>query len=446
MKATTLSVGDELLIGQIDDTNARWIAERLAEEGVFRVEHRTIGDDRLRISAAIRELAAVSELVVITGGLGPTLDDLTREALNDCCNPGTSLVEDAQARATLDRWFRGRGRKMPESNLIQALRPSNGRCLDNPNGTAPGLVADVDSTRVFCLPGPPREMRPMFEADVVPYVRGRAGDVAMPTISVHSFGMGESALAERLGERMLRTADPMVGTNASNSIVIARIRAHGPRGEAMAQEVERLWSPYAFGREGTSLAMATIALLRERGHTLALAESCTGGLIGAQLTEVAGASEVVLGGFIVYSNEMKVREVQVNRSTLAAHGAVSEEVARQLALGARERTRSTWGIGVTGIAGPGGGTAAKPVGTVFVGLAGPGLGTGHEPGTPGAASHTDGERVRRFQFPGERNVVRDRAAKSALQWLRLVMLGEPDAPLLWAFADAPAVERESPSR
>ena len=431
MNATTLSIGDELALGQIDDTNARWITERLAAEGAFRVEHRTVPDDRKRIVRAIRDLAELSELLVITGGLGPTLDDLTRDALNDCCTGGAAMVEDSLARETLDRWFRGRGRAMPPSNLVQAQRPVNARCLDNPNGTAPGLSAEVQRTSVFCLPGPPREMRPMFEANVVPFLRERCGDVVMPTLSVHSFGMGESVLAERLGERMSRDADPMVGTNASNAIVTARIRTSGPRLEAMARieamasEVERLWRPYAFGRDGTTLAMATIADLKARQESVAVAESCTGGLIGALLTDVAGASDVVLGGYIVYSNDMKVRAVGVDRSILAAHGAVSEPVVRQLAAGARERTRATWGIGVTGIAGPSGGTPTKPVGTVFIGIAGP-----------------MGERVRRFRFPGERDVVRDRTAKAAMQWLRLAMIGEPDTDLIWAFAEAPAAERE----
>jgi nicotinamide-nucleotide amidase len=430
MKAATLSIGDELAMGQIDDSNARWIATRLAAEGLFRAEHRTVGDDLDRLAAAIGELACDHDLLILTGGLGPTKDDLTRDALHRHCDPDGPLVEDPAARAALERWFRGRSRAMPASNLVQALRPRSARCLPNPHGTAPGLAARVGRALVFCLPGPPREMQPMFEAEVLPEVRALAGSVAMPTLAIHSFGMGESGLAERLGERMQRDRDPMVGTTASQSIVTARIRSQGERSEAIARveamggEIERLWFPYAYGRNGATLAEALVALLRERGQTLALAESCTGGLIGAMVTEVAGASEVLLGGFVAYSNEWKVREVGVDRSTLAAHGAVSEPVARQLAAGAREQARSTWGIGVTGIAGPGGGTAAKPVGTVFIGLAGP-----------------DGERVRRFQFPGDRETVRDRSAKAAIQWLRCAVLGQPDIPILWSFAEAPAAER-----
>lgn len=431
MNAATLSIGDELAIGQIDDTNARWIAGRLAAEGAFRIEHRTVGDDRARIASAIRDLAGLCDLLVITGGLGPTLDDLTREALNDCCADGRPMVEDAAARASLDRWFRGRGRAMPASNLVQALRPENARCLDNPEGTAPGLLAAVGACRVVCLPGPPREMQPMFEREVLPIVAAALGGRTMPTIAVHSFGMGESALAERLGERMRRDAEPTVGTTASNAVVTARIRAHGPRdealarAEAMADEVERLWRPYAFGRGETTLGAAAVDELRRRGHTVAVAESCTGGLLGAHLTSVAGASDVVLGGVIAYANEVKVEQAGVARSTLAAHGAVSEEVARELAAGIRQRTHATWGIGITGIAGPGGGSTAKPVGTVFIGLAGP-----------------DGDRARRFRFPGERDAVRDRAVKAALQWLRLTLLGEGDASLIWGHAEPPALERD----
>ncbi len=432
MKAATLSVGDELTLGQIDDTNARWLTERLAAEGVFRDEHRTVSDSLDAIVGALRGVARGRELVIVTGGLGPTADDLTRDALNRCSDEGAPLIEDAAARTALDRWFRGRGRAMPLSNLVQALRPRSGRCLANPNGTAPGLAAVVEGAMVFCLPGPPREMQPMFEAEVVPFVRASCGDVAMPTIAVHSFGQGESMLAERLGELMHRDADPTVGTTASRSIVTARIRSRGPREATLARvaaaatTIESRWFPYAYGRGTTTIAAATVALLSERRATLAVAESCTGGLIGSMVTGVAGSSEVFAGGVIAYSNDLKERMVGVPRSTIAAHGAVSESVAAELAQGVRAQVRATWGIGVTGIAGPGGGSAAKPVGTVFIGLAGP-----------------DGTEVRRFHLPGERDIVRDRAAKSALQWLRFALLGVPNTSMLWGFDDAPAAERET---
>jgi nicotinamide-nucleotide amidase len=426
MRAATLSIGDELALGQIDDTNARWLADRLAELGLYRDEHRTVADDVDAIERAMRELAAGGprDVLVVTGGLGPTADDLTRDALNRCCDHGAPMVEDPLARADLDRWFRGRGRAMPTSNLVQALRPQSAVCLRNPNGTAPGLAASIEhaggrSTRIFCLPGPPREMQPMFVADVEPHVRSVARGRAMPTVAVHSFGQGESTLAERLGPLMDRTHDPSIGTTASRSIVTARIRTSGAPDEARAKIdaaarlVEERWAPYAYARDGRSLASVVVELLRERRATLAVAESCTGGLVGSMITEVAGSSDVFLGGGIVYANQLKTRFARVDPSLLEQHGAVSEEVAAALALGIRSEVGATWGIGITGIAGPGGGTATKPVGTVFIGRSGP-----------------DGTQVRRFQMPGERDIVRDRSAKSALQWLRFALLGV-EAPFLW---------------
>lgn len=441
MNAATLSVGDELALGQIDDTNARWIAERLAREGIYRAEHRTVSDDVQAIASAMRDLLASSDLLVVTGGLGPTRDDLTRDALNAVVDGGNPLVEDQAARLWLDRWFRARGRPMPASNLLQARRPRSAEAIENPNGTAPALVArpavDGRVRPVWCLPGPPREMRPLFEAAIVPALRellcaasNGGPSRVLATLAVHSFGAGEAALAERLGDLMRRDANPTVGTTASRSIVSARIRATGEREEAQrallaaAQEVERRWRPYAFGRDDRSLGEATVLALEARGETVAVAESCTGGALGAMLTDVAGSSAVVAGGWIVYSNDLKERALSVPRSILAAHGAVSEPVARELATAARSQARTTWGVGITGIAGPTGGSAAKPVGTVFIGLAGP-----------------DGASVRRFHFPGERDVVRDRAAKSALAWLRLSAEGAADADLLWSFAEPPRSER-----
>lgn len=429
MRAATLSIGDELALGQVEDTNAAWIADRLAAEGLFRDEHRTVGDDRDAIADALAALARDRSLVVATGGLGPTEDDLTRAALNRVLDLEAPLVEDPDARRALDRWFRDRGRAMPASNLVQALRPRSARCLANEQGTAPGLLATHGSTTIVCLPGPPREMRPLFEREVVPLARAAAGGTTMPMTVVHAFGMGESALAERLGPLMARGATPVVGTTASRSIVSARIRGRGPAGaaetavERAAREVERRWHPYAYGRERTTLAASVLDLLVDRRETLAVAESCTGGLLAAALTDRPGSSAAFAGGWIVYSNDLKERLLGVPRSTLAAHGAVSEAVAADVATSARATARTVWGLGITGIAGPEGGSPTKPVGTVFIGLSGPA-----------------GTRVRRFHFPGERDVVRDRAMKSALQWLRFALLGVENAPLFWAHADPPRSE------
>jgi nicotinamide-nucleotide amidase len=423
-RIATLSVGDELALGQVVDTNAAWLGERIASCGGLRDEHRLVTDDRAAIARAIRELSAGRSALVVTGGLGPTLDDLTREGLNAALDPAEpSLVPDAEARADLDRWFAGRGRPMSELNLRQAMRPRGARCLGNPHGTAPGLAAELDGCRIWCLPGPPREMEPMFEAEVAPALAGAGRAVARR--SVLSFGLGESALAERLGPLMDRGRTPSVGTTASGSIVTARIRAEGePAAAAAAADgtvrlVEQAWSPYAFGREGT-LADALATELLARRVSVAVAESCTGGSLGGMLTAVPGSSAWFPGGTIAYANEVKVRELAVPAETIARDGAVSHPVALAMASGARARFGATYALSITGVAGPSGGSDAKPVGLVWIGLAGP-----------------DGAAARAFRFPGDRAAVRDRSAKSAIQWLRLHLLGHPDAPLIWEWPEAP---------
>ncbi len=428
-RVATLSVGDELALGQVVDTNAAWLGDRIAACGHVRDEHRLVDDDRAAIARAIRELATGRSHLIVTGGLGPTADDLTREGLNaalDASEP--PLVSDAEARVDLDRWFAGRGRAMPEINLRQATRPASARCLRNPNGTAPGLAAELDGCRIWCLPGPPREMEPMFETDVAPALGGTGRAVVRR--AVHSYGLGESTLAERLGPLMERGREPSVGTTASGSIVTARIRAEGEPRDAAARAdevvglVEKAWFPYAFGREG-SLADALARELLVRNATLAVAESCTGGSLGGMLTAVAGSSAWFLGGTIAYANEVKIRELAVPADTIEREGAVSHPVAVAMASGVRARFGSTYALSTTGVAGPSGGTDAKPVGLVWIGLAGP-----------------HGASARAFRFPGDRATVRDRSAKSAMQWLRLLIVGHGDASFIWdSSSDRPEATR-----
>ncbi|MFM7259100.1 MAG: competence/damage-inducible protein A, partial [bacterium] len=224
-----LSVGDELVLGQIEDTNAAWIARALQAIGRTPGERRTVGDDRAALAGALRALASTHAAVIVTGGLGPTLDDLTREALLDVVSPGAALVEDEAGIEHLRGWFEKRGRPMPASNLRQAMRPPNARLLANPHGTAPGIAAraafDARACEIFCLPGPPNEMKPMFDNLVAPVLRDDANVVA--TAALHSIGLGESTLAERLGQLMERGREPSVGTTASDGIVSIRVRATG---------------------------------------------------------------------------------------------------------------------------------------------------------------------------------------------------------------------------
>ena len=405
MKAAILSIGDELMLGQTQDTNARWLAGRLADRGVPCVQFRVVPDDLPAQAAALRELAAVAQVVIVTGGLGPTDDDLTREALRVAMGDANPLVLDAPSLEALDRWFTHRGRSMPDINRRQAMRPSGAECLRNDFGTAPGLRGTVGGSTIVCLPGPPREMEPMFDQFVLPLLPKQA----MATGVVHAFGQGESFLAERLGDRMHRERNPLVGTTASGSVVSARVRGRDAAAEPAAMQaelaaIEALWKPFAFGRGTTTLAGALGAALRERGLTMALAESCTGGLAGSLVTAESGSSAWFLGGLMTYANEAKRDLCGVPEALIAEHGAVSAPVAAALARGVRERLRADWSASITGVAGPNGGSDAKPVGTVYIGVSGPGF-----------------ESVRRFKYPGERAIVRDRAAKTALVLLRLAV-------------------------
>lgn len=418
-----LAIGDELILGQKTDTNSAWVSDRLTASGVRVVEHVTVADDLGRVVDAIRRLGAGVDLLVITGGLGPTADDLTRAGLASAM--GEELVEDGAALAEIQGWFRGRGREMPGLNRVQALRPAGARCLPNPNGTAPGLAASLSigatSCDVFCLPGPPHEMTPMFESFVGPAIR-RAEGFVVETRALHTFGLGESDVAARLGDLMDRDRNPLVGTTASLGVVTCRLRfegrASGSEATRALDEAERAVRSrlgnvvFAVGGEsGEALARAVIERLRERGERLVVVESCTGGLLGQTVTRVPGSSDVMLGGWLTYANELKTAAVGVRPETLARVGAVSPEVAVEMAEGGLEAAApaggATHALAITGVAGPGGGSEAKPVGTVWIARA--------------SAGHpTD---VRRFLFRGGREGVRRWAANSALGMLRLELDG-----------------------
>lgn len=439
MRAAILAIGDELTRGETTDTNSPWLAARLGEMGIVTVEHRTVEDDREAIREAVASLIHRADVLLMTGGLGPTNDDLTREALGDVFNPGRDLVRDEDALRWLQERYANRTGTMPQSNLVQTLRPASMRCMHNPNGTAPGLAGvgmPPEFRRrchVFALPGPPSEMKPMFVDHVIPALRAGmegldAGTVAL-SAQVHSFGIGESRAAELLEGMMARDRAgnglPVIGTTVSGGIVSARIRARGqasvvkPLIDADVQEVERRWSPYAYGRDGVTLANATHVLLRQFRKTVATAESCTGGLLGKLLVDPDGASSAYVGGWITYSNPMKIEELAVPQETIALHGAVSAEVAAAMALGALANAGADYALAITGIAGPDGGTLEKPVGTVFIALA-------------SAANGIREYDVRRFAFTGDRDSVRLRSALAAIQILRFALLRAPSqTPLLW---------------
>jgi nicotinamide-nucleotide amidase len=432
MQAIIISVGDELVLGQTVDTNSAHLSSALAALGIATMYHQTIGDDRAAIGRGIAQAAEAAELVLVTGGLGPTDDDLTREALADAL--GADLVEDEASVAALSRFFAGRGRPMPPRNRVQAQHPRGTTVIANSCGTAPGIYARLHRAHIFVMPGVPSEMRIMFDTAIKEQLQSLAGDHqgVILTEKVNTFGRGESAIAELLGELMDRQRNPKVGTTVTDGIVCVRVRSEfATREKAQAELertvelVERRLGPVVFGRDEQTLQEAVVAQLREAKRTLVTAESCTGGLMAAMLTDVPGCSDVFHGGWVTYRNEVKSEQLGVEAADLAAHGAVSEPVARAMARGAVEKSGSDFALAVTGIAGPTGGTAQKPVGTVWLAL---------------ASRQADGSiatHAALAKLHGDRTMVRDRAAKCGLQLLRFYLLGCPMEHLQWAAA-APA--------
>ncbi len=414
MKAFILSIGDELVLGQTIDTNSAWISQQLASAGCDIVAHKTVGDDQPMIEAAIREGSELAEAVVISGGVGPTEDDLTRQAIAAIL--GEPLELNAEWLAEMQRFFDRLGRPMPASNQIQAMIPRGAQMIWNTCGTAAGVRATVGNAQVFSMPGVPKEMKAMFARDVFPWIKERSGGAVILQRTLHTFGAGESTVAERLGSLMMRQRNPRVGTTVSQGIVSVRINAHYETLERAEAEMQTTvdqcriaLEERVFGQDDETLPLIVSRLLtsEEKARTVATAESCTGGLLAKMLTDIPGSSRYFRQGWITYSNEAKEHQLGVRRQTLEQNGAVSEPVVQEMAIGARELSGADFSLSVSGIAGPDGGTEAKPVGTVCIGFA-----------------YANGVVSRTFVFPGDREMVRDRSAKMALTILRYHLLGK----------------------
>ncbi len=411
-KATIISIGDELILGQTVDTNSAWLASRLAEFGVRATRHVTVADDREAIGAALKAVVGDSGLVILSGGLGPTADDVTRFALAD--GAGVELRVHAPSVERLRAFFAARSRDLPEANLIQAQIPETGTALVNTCGTAPGIYMRIDGTPVFALPGVPHELREMFAREVAPVLTETAVGNVIRSTCVQTFGLPEAEIGRRLSDLMERERIPQVGTTAAFGLIGVRINARSASAEAAHEmldatrtEIEQRLGRYAFGRDDDTLASVVGRALRAVGQTLATAESCTGGLIGAQLTEVPGSSDYYVGSVVCYANHVKEKMLGVPAELLAAHGAVSEQVAEAMVAGCAARFQTDYSLAVTGIAGPTSDNSEKPVGLVFIGLS--------------DGSATD---VRKHLFGADqpRHAIRLRAAYSALNLLRLRLL------------------------
>jgi nicotinamide-nucleotide amidase len=379
-----INTGSELMLGRVLNTHQQWLCRQLADIGAVVCRQTAVPDTGEAIAAAVRESLSRADLVITTGGLGPTSDDITRDLIAKLL--GRSLKEDPAICERIAGYFRSRGRPMPQSTRVQAMVPEGALVLDNPNGTAPGLAikltpnpfgASGEKAWLIMLPGPPRELRPMFLASVAPLIRAEWPGLRFLCKTLRSAGIGESIVEEKVGPLLepLMTRGLQLGYCARTGEVDVRIAAYGPDAERMLEDAERIvrreLQDFIYGLDEDDLETTVIRGLTARNETLALAESCTGGLLGHLTTNVPGASAVLVAGVISYSNESKIKLLGVDPKIIEAEGAVSEACCRQMAEGARRVSGATWAIAVTGIAGPSGGTVAKPVGTVFIGVAGP---------------------------------------------------------------------------
>ena len=402
-----LSTGDELLTGQVVDTNSAWLMDRLWDLGVMVRRKTLVSDDRTDLVAALAETTARADVVVMSGGLGPTEDDLTAECVAQAM--GVPLVVDDDSLAAIRERFEKLGRTMTPNNAKQARFPRGATILPNRLGTAPGFVVSLGRAELACLPGVPVEYKGLCEEAVLPRIAARAGEVPAARL-VKLIGIPESHADEAMRPVMDAPEHRGVrfGYRAHWPEIHVKWSVPGPDAEAHAErilgEVRRIFGEAIFAEGKEELPRRVVERLTARGERLALAESCTGGLVAELLTSVPGASAVLEVGAIVYANDAKTALLGVPESLLAAHGAVSEPVARAMADGVRRLGSATWGLAVTGIAGPGGGTPDKPVGTVHLAIAGP-----------------DGTRTWARRFPGDRERVRKTSAYDLLNQLRLLL-------------------------
>ena len=394
--AEILCVGTELLLGDIINTNAAFLARRLAALGIPVYYQGVVGDNPGRLKRVLTQAFQRSELIIMSGGLGPTFDDLTKETVASLFGREMYLHQPSLDR--IQSYFDGRGIKMTQNNVKQAMMPRDAIVFPNDYGTAPalaieGTVEGIEGMRtVVMLPGPPRELEPLFDGQVLPYLSARCGYV-MVSKNVNVLGLGESAVEEILRELMQTSENPTVAPYCGHGELRLRITARAESEEAAVSMCDNMIetvrktpvAPYIYDIDSPSIEDTAIRRLRERGLTISCAESCTGGLVAKRLTDVAGCSDVFTGGCVTYANEAKIELLGVDPDTLAKYGAVSEQVALQMARGVRERLGTDVGISTTGIAGPGGGTPEKPVGTVWI-----------------AISTKEGDRARLLQLSSKR--------------------------------------------
>ena len=376
MKAEIIAVGTELLLGDILNTNAQFLSRELAALGITVHYQTVVGDNAARLESVVRQARERSDLLVFSGGLGPTEDDLTKQTVARAY--GDELRFDEEELAKIQHFFSAWGRTMPQNNRRQAYVPVHGRKIENHNGTAPGMIFEDTREKgkyAVLLPGPPKELQPMFLETVRPWLAGMS-DCVLHSLTLRVMGIGESHLQEKIGS-LLENENPTAALYAKTSEVVVRITARAQdlqTAEEMCRNYAALFydalGDHIYTQTEDSLEETVVHTLMEKGKTVATAESCTGGLLSARLTSVPGSSEVFQYGACTYANEVKERVLGVKHETLEQFGAVSPQVAAEMAEGVRRAAGADFGVGITGIAGPGGGTPEKPVGLVYVAAAG----------------------------------------------------------------------------
>lgn len=409
MKGEIIAVGTELLLGNIVNTNAQYLSQRLADLGIDIFYHVAVGDNMKRLIETIETSLGRSDLIITSGGLGPTVDDITKEGVSKAL--GLNLLRDEESIKKIEKMFKAMGRPMTENNIKQGYIPEGAIIIENDNGTAPGVIIEKDGKTVIMLPGPPKELYPMFEDKVLPYLKNKVHSTIRSRM-LRVIGIGESAAEDMLKEIFKSQTNPTIAPYAKDGEVHLRITAKTDTADEavqliaqMEQKVKSILGENIYGYNEESLEEVVLKLLQERKMTLSLAESCTGGLIANRLTDVPGASESFICGITSYSNESKINILGVKEDTIRNYGAVSSQTAEEMAVGAKRIGGTDIGASITGIAGPDGGSAEKPVGLCYIGIA-----IGNE------------VKVHKLMFNGNRKKIKWNSSSKVIDLLRRELL------------------------
>lgn len=409
MTVELVSVGTELLLGNIVNTNAAYLSEKCAALGLSCFYQSVVGDNRERLTAVLKTALERADVVITSGGLGPTEDDLTKETAAELM--GRTLYMHEPSKKSIQEYFKRRNLELTENNWKQAMMPEGAIVVENENGTAPGVIIEGEGRKMILLPGPPNEMKPMFEKSIAPYLSEEKATIYSKTVKV--CGVGESKAETMIKDMIDSQTNPTIAPYAKNCEVHLRVTARAENEKSakklvkpVVKELKNRFGSHVYTtNEDTTLEMAVVELLKEHGLTVSTAESCTGGMLAGRLINVAGVSDVYQAGYVTYANKAKQKILGVKKGLLKKKGAVSEEVAKAMAKGAAAVSKADVTVAVTGIAGPGGGTEEKPVGLVYI-----------------ACNVCGRVTVKKYHFSGNRAKIRETTVSSALILMRQCML------------------------